>query len=56
MSQNMCDKQLVQEPSENKDPPLWLRCGPVFTSVTSLPDVAGLFSSYWSFGNPPLAR
>lgn len=34
----------------------WL-CGPVFTSVNALPDVeAGLFSSYWGSGNPPLAR
>lgn len=52
MSLSECDRQQCRNPglsslSGNKGLALWAGRGPVFTSVTALPDVeAGLFSSY----------
>lgn len=51
MSLSECDRQHCRNPalslSGNKDLALWAGRGPVFTSVTAVPDVeAGLFSSY----------
>lgn len=53
MSLSECDRQQCRNPglssslSGNKGLALWAGRGPMFTSVTALPDVeAGLFSSY----------